>query len=99
MTLWYAIVEGDVGETLWPNGLQIIDTDQDFDKMAREARRLSSQNVKHYRVVKIEECAVYCAPALRTHKGQGLNPMKPKERAEILADARRQLREQEESKA
>lgn len=92
---WYVIVEGEIGETLWPSGLVVIDTKDDLNEAALEARRLSSVNVKHYRVIKLEEVAVYCAPALRTHKGEGKNPMKPEERAKILRETREEMRKQE----
>lgn len=88
---WFAVVEGELGDQLWPSGLVVIDTMTDETEAHKEAKRLSALNLKHYRVMVIHELAIHCAPHVKVIRGEGLNPMPEAERAERIAGIREYL--------
>lgn len=61
----YSIVEGEPEDTLWPNGLAIVDSFESYEAARAGAGLLSSQNSKSYRIGVFLEIAVHRAPAMR----------------------------------
>jgi hypothetical protein len=93
---WYAIVEGEIGDHLWPTGFHLIDTYDNEAEASAEARRLSALGLKHYRVLKILEHAIYCAPHMKVIAGEGQNPMTYQQRQEARAGIKEYLAQERE---
>jgi hypothetical protein len=97
----FMIVQGASGETLQPPGLLVIDTSDDPEALAQEARRLSALNKCHYRIIQLVEIAEICQPSLEVIQGGGENPIPADQYAQMREQAReqgRKAREKEKNK-
>jgi hypothetical protein len=61
MKRWYAIVEGDTGEELWPDGLVVLETiDGEHEDIAHARARFFAATTKRpHRVIAVYEVKTY----------------------------------------
>jgi hypothetical protein len=81
----YAIVQGALGESLWPRGIVIVDSYEDEAQARRAANLRAYTERKPYRVILMIECVAFDPRDLQVLEGEGLNPMSDEERAENRA--------------
>jgi hypothetical protein len=84
----YIIVQGRPGESLWPQGIVVVDSYDTDREAARAARLRANAEGKPYRVLYTIEASFHEPGNLQVLEGEGLNPMSDADREENRAGIR-----------